>query len=92
MSEMEADGVTCVLPATRDAALRRLDAFLPRAGRAYAENRNTEGGPDVERSVSALSPYCEGLLVAEGHRCSAYTWHSVAGQGRKVPHETLYAD
>ena len=61
----EADGVTSVFPATRDEALRRLDAFLPRAGRAYAENRNTDGGPDAERSVSALSPYLRYRLLTE---------------------------
>ncbi len=51
--------------ATRAEALRRLDAFLPRAGRAYAENRNSDAGPDAERSVSALSPYLRYRLLTE---------------------------
>ena len=62
---MAVDGVTPAFTATRDEALRRLKAFLPRAGRFYAENRNTDGGPDAERSVSALSPYLRYRLLTE---------------------------
>ncbi len=65
MSAVEADGVTPVFVATRAEALRRLDAFLPRAGRAYAEGRNADGGPEAERSVSALSPYLRYRLLTE---------------------------
>ena len=62
---MESDGVTPVFVATRAEALRRLDLFLPRAGRAYAEQRNSDGGPEAERSVSALSPYLRYRLLTE---------------------------
>lgn len=62
---LEADGITPVFVATRAEALRRLDAFLPRAGRAYAEGRNADGGPEAERSVSALSPYLRYRLLTE---------------------------
>ncbi len=61
----QAGGEAPIFNATRDEALRRLEAFLPRAGRAYAENRNNDGGPDVERSVSALSPYLRYRLLTE---------------------------
>ena len=61
----QAGGEPSIFIATRDEALCRLEAFLPRAGRAYAENRNTDGGPDVERSVSALSPYLRYRLLTE---------------------------
>ncbi|RYB04007.1 DNA photolyase FAD-binding protein [Lichenibacterium ramalinae] len=59
------DDATPAFVATRAEALRRLDAFLPRAGRAYAEARNTDGGPEAERSVSALSPYLRYRLLSE---------------------------
>ncbi len=62
---VEADGTTPVFIATRAEALRRLDTFLPRAGRAYADGRNADGGPGVERSVSALSPYLRYRLLTE---------------------------
>ena len=65
MTAVEADGVTPAFIATRGEALRRLDAFLPRAGRAYAEGRNADGGPEAERSVSALSPYLRYRLLSE---------------------------
>ena len=63
--ETQGDSLCPVFTATREDALRRLDAFLPRAGRDYAENRNTDGGPDAERSVSALSPYLRYRLLTE---------------------------
>ena len=59
------DGTTPTFVATRAEALRRLDAFLPRAGRAYAEGRNGDGGPAAERSVSALSPYLRYRVLTE---------------------------
>lgn len=48
---------------TRDAALARLDAFVPRAGRAYATGRNHDlpGHPHV----SGLSPYIRHRLISE---------------------------
>ncbi len=62
---VEVDGATPAFVATRAAALDRLAAFLPRAGRAYAENRNGDAGPGAERSVSALSPYLRYRLLTE---------------------------
>ena len=53
---------------TRTAALRRLDEFLPSAGRCYAERRNDDDGPDTEGlrgNVSQLSPWLHAGLIAE---------------------------
>ena len=52
-----------VWPATRAEALSRLAAFLPRAGAAYAANRNADlpGHPHV----STLSPYLRHRIVTE---------------------------
>lgn len=50
-------------PPTRAAALARLDAFLPRAGRAYAADRNSDlPGHDA---VSTLSPYIRHRILTE---------------------------
>ena len=52
-----------IFPPTRAAGLDRLDAFLPRAGLAYARSRNFDrpGHPEV----SGLSPYIRHRLVTE---------------------------
>jgi deoxyribodipyrimidine photo-lyase len=50
---------------TRAAALERLNAFIPHMGRAYAEGRNTDPGPDGEPLVSMLSPYVRHRLLLE---------------------------
>jgi len=50
---------------TRQAALDRLDAFLPAAGRAYAARRNFDLGPDDRSNVSALSPFVRHRLILE---------------------------
>jgi deoxyribodipyrimidine photo-lyase len=51
--------------ATRSAALDRLAAFVPRAGRHYADGRNADHGPDARANVSVLSPYVRHRLVTE---------------------------
>jgi deoxyribodipyrimidine photo-lyase len=51
--------------ATRDEALARLDAALPRLGRAYAAGRNSDPGPDRPPAVSQLSPWIRRRLVTE---------------------------
>ncbi len=50
---------------TRAAGLVRLQAFVPRSGRAYAETRNYDFGPDDRSNVSALSPWIRHRLVTE---------------------------
>ena len=51
--------------ATRAAGLDRLQAFLPRAGRAYAANRNYDTGTGTRDNVSCLSPWIRHRLVLE---------------------------
>ena len=50
---------------TRQAGLAQLEAFLPKAGKVYASERNTDTGPDQHDSVSHLSPYLRHRLVCE---------------------------
>ena len=50
---------------TRAAALERLSAFLPKAGRAYAARRNYDLGAGHHSHVSMLSPYLRCRLLTE---------------------------
>jgi deoxyribodipyrimidine photo-lyase len=52
-------------PATRQAGLQRLSAFLPSAGRDYAADRNADNGPRNRANVSHLSPYLRHRLITE---------------------------
>ncbi len=51
--------------ATREEALGRLNAFVPRAGRDYAAQRNYDRGPSARGNVSTLSPYIRHRAIAE---------------------------
>ena len=42
-------------PATRADGLRRLAAFVPRAGRAYAEGRNADDQAQAQSDQSSLT-------------------------------------
>jgi len=52
-------------PATRAEALARLEAFLPRSGRAYTARRNFDEGPGKRSAVSELSPAIRRRLLTE---------------------------
>ncbi|WP_299628498.1 FAD-binding domain-containing protein [uncultured Tateyamaria sp.] len=52
-------------PPTRRAALERLSAFVPHAGRDYAARRNYDLGRDGHVGVSTLSPYLRARLMTE---------------------------
>lgn len=53
------------IPANRAAGLSRLDQFLPRAGRLYAETRNFDLGPDRDNTASGLAPFIRHRLITE---------------------------
>ncbi len=50
---------------TRAEAERRLAAFVPRAGRIYAAQRNFDRGPAERGNVSVLSPYVRHRVLSE---------------------------
>ena len=56
---------------TREAALARLTAFVPHAGRDYASGRNIDRGPLDRSNVSALSPYIRRRMITEEEVVSA---------------------
>lgn len=49
----------------KKAALAALEDFLPRAGREYAANRNTDAGPESRKNISQLSPWVRTRLLPE---------------------------
>ena len=57
--------------ATRHEALERLVAFVPRAGRAYAESRNEDRGPSDRSNVSTLAPFVRARLITEAETVRA---------------------
>ena len=65
MNETARQPPAALWPATRAEALRRLDDFVPRAGRAYAATRNFDRGPADRSNVSVLAPYLRCRLVTE---------------------------
>lgn len=50
---------------TAAAANAQLEAFLPRAGKAYAHQRNHDFGPENRGNISCLSPYIRHRLLDE---------------------------
>ena len=71
--------------ATREAGLARLADFVPRAGRAYAAERNTDRGPGDRSNVSTLSPWVRHRLVTEREVVDAVLQrHSLDAAGKFV--------
>lgn len=76
-------------PPTRAAGLDRLSAFLPRAGRAYADGRNTDPGPDGRPAVSMLSPYLRRRLLTEAEVAGA-AWDAHGERAGKFIDEVVW--
>lgn len=55
---------------TRAEALQQLEDFMPRAGRAYASQRNHDAGPGATRTTSLLSPAIRRKLITEAEVCA----------------------
>ena len=55
--ESREEGHVTLSPPKRDEALARPEAFVPHAGRRYADERNRDPGPGPRRNVSMRSPY-----------------------------------
>ena len=56
---------------TREAGLAALQAAAPALGRRYANDRNTDRGPDAPATTSVLSPYLRRRLILEQEAVSA---------------------
>jgi deoxyribodipyrimidine photo-lyase len=77
-----------MFPPTRAAALARLDAFIPRAGRAYANDRNRD--LPGHHAVSTLSPYIRHRLLTEEEVIAATLRHHAAHEAEKFMSEVYW--
>ncbi|MBT8446195.1 MAG: hypothetical protein KJO38_03535, partial [Gammaproteobacteria bacterium] len=77
-------------PASRAAALARLEAFVPSAGRAYAAQRNFDYGPERRGNVSTLSPYLRHRLLLEEEVVEAVLARHSRSAAEKFIQEVLW--
>jgi deoxyribodipyrimidine photo-lyase len=75
---------------TRDAALARLAAFVPHAGRDYASGRNVDRGPLDRSNVSALSPYIRRRMITEEEVVRAVLAQHSFGAAEKFVQEVAW--
>jgi deoxyribodipyrimidine photo-lyase len=75
---------------SRAAGLARLADFVPRAGRAYAEGRNSDAGPGAPGAVSRLSPYLRHRLISEREVVAAVLGAHSFGAAEKFVAEVLW--
>lgn len=64
--------------------------FLPRAGRAYADDRNADLGPDRRENVSSLSPYLRYRLITEREVIAAVLGRHAADVAQKFVQEVCW--
>jgi deoxyribodipyrimidine photo-lyase len=74
---------------TRAAGLDALDDFVPRAGRAYARDRNLDLGPS-RSNVSGLSPYLRHRLLTEQEVVAAVLEDHTLGAAEKFVQEVFW--
>lgn len=79
-----------VFEPTRAAGLARMNAFVPHAGRAYAEGRNSDLGPGRPSAVSQLSPWLRYRLLNEQEVCAAVLERHSLAAAEKYVQEVLW--
>ncbi len=75
---------------TRSAGLSRLNDFVPRAGRIYADGRNADHGPGARSNVSVLSPYIRHRLITESEVVAAVLARHSGAVAEKFVQEVLW--
>ncbi len=75
---------------TRESGLRRLQAFVPRAGRDYARLRNFDRGPGRHSDVSTLSPWIRHRMVLEEEVVRAVLQRHSLSQAEKFIQEVCW--
>jgi deoxyribodipyrimidine photo-lyase len=74
----------------RAEGLRRMAEFLPRAGRAYAAQRNYDRGPADRENISTLSPYIRHRVVTETELLRAVLERHTRGAADKFIQEIFW--
>ena len=75
---------------TREAGLRRLADFVPRAGVLYEKSRNFDFGPERRGNVSTLSPYVRHRLLLEEEILETVLLNHSASASRKFIEEIFW--
>jgi len=75
---------------TRAAGLARLAEFVPAAGRAYADRRNLDLGPQDRSNVSALSPWLRRRMITEEEVVTAVLRQHSAAAAEKFIQEVAW--
>ncbi len=68
----------------------RLEAFVPRAGRAYSRERNYDRGPGRHTAVSTLSPWIRHRLILEQEVVAAVLAHHSLSAAEKFVQEVFW--
>lgn len=84
------EGASELFSPSREAALERLTAFAPKAGRAYAAGRNTDTGPGAPTAVSMLSPYLRRRMITEQEVVTEVLKHHSAEAAEKFIQEVYW--
>lgn len=79
-----------MFPPSRRAALDRLAAYVPSAGRQYTNGRNTDAGPGGQSAVSRLSPYLRYRLLTEQEIVAHVLAHHRFVDAEKFVQEVLW--
>ncbi|MEM1381367.1 MAG: FAD-binding domain-containing protein [Pseudomonadota bacterium] len=77
-------------PATRNNALKRMQAFSPQMGRAYADQRNSDFGPDDRSNISCLSPFIAHRLLLESEAVACALSEHSAHEAEKFTQEVYW--
>ena len=75
---------------TRAAGFARMHDFVPHAGRAYAEGRNSDLGPGKPTAVSQLSPWLRYRLISEQEVSAAVLQSHSLDAAEKYVQEVLW--
>lgn len=77
-------------PPNRTGALEKLSAFVPKAARDYAAQRNYDRGPGHHTSVSTLSPYIRHRLITEDEVLQAVLGRYAISTAEKFVQEVFW--
>ena len=83
-------GLPMIFTPSRAAGIAALSAFVPNAGRRYAETRNFDHGPGDRSNVSLLSPYLRYRLITEAEVVAAVRREHSATAAEKFLQEVLW--
>lgn len=79
-----------MIQATRDEALKRTRAFIPKAGVDYARSRNFDLGPHDRSNISMLSAFIRHRLIYEAELIEETLKHHSIEDAQKFIDEVIW--